>query len=136
MQLAFNAPGQAPYQIFGSMPESAKAIGMLLSAMGIRKSQRIEQVYPILDRLVAGFDPTLQEVLFVDIGAGNGHMAAGLRLAIPDLPGRVVAQDQPGMIASAPPPPAGVELQAYDFFTEQPIKSKFTTSFLNDSRHV
>ena len=124
MQLAFNAPGQAPYQIFSSMPESAKAIGILLSAMGIRKSQRIEQVYPVLDRLVAGFDPTLQEVLFVDIGAGNGHMAAGLRLAIPDLPGRVVAQDQPGMIASSPPPPAGVELQTYDFFTEQPIKSK------------
>ena len=61
MQLAFNAPGKALYQIFGSMPESAEAIGMLLSAMGIRKSQRIEHVYPVLDRLVAGFDRTLQE---------------------------------------------------------------------------
>ena len=130
MQLAFNAPGKAPYQIFGSMPESAKAIGILLSAMGVRKSQRIEQVYPVLDRLVAGFDRTLQDVLFVDIGAGNGHMAAGLRSAMPDLPGRVLAQDQPGMIASAPPPPAGVELQAYDFFTEQPIKSKNAAPFL------
>ena len=136
MQLAFNAPGKAPYQIFGSMPESAKAIGILLSAMGIRKSQRIEQVYPVLDRLVAGFDPTLQDVLFGDIGAGNGHMAAGLRSAMPELPGRVLAQDQPGMIASASPPPAGVELQVYDFFTEQPIKSKNAASFLDGNQHI
>ena len=124
MQLAFNAPGKSPYEIFGSMPESAKAIGILLSAMGIRKSQRIEVVYPILERLVAGFDHTLQDVLFVDIGAGNGHMAARLRTAMPELPGRIIAQDLPGMIATAPSPPAGVEMQAHDFFTEQPVKSK------------
>ena len=131
MQLAFNAPGKAPYEIFGSMPENAKAIGILLSAMGIRKSQRIEVVYPILERLVTGFDRTLQDVLFIDIGAGNGHMAAGLRSAMPELPGRIIAQDLPGMIASAPSTPAGIEVQAYDFFTEQPIKSKFAAPHLN-----
>ena len=131
MQLAFNAPGKGPYEIFGSMPENAKAIGILLSAMGIRKSQRIEAVYPILERLVAGFDRTLQDVLFVDIGAGNGHMAAGLRSAMPELPGRIIAQDLPGMIGSAPSTPTGVEMQAYDFFTEQPVKSKFTVPHWN-----
>ena len=131
MQLAFNAPGKAPYEIFGSRPENAKAIGILLSAMGVRKSQRIEAVYPILERVVAGFDRTFQDVLFVDIGAGNGHMAAGLRSAMPDLPGRVIAQDLPGMIASTPPTPAGVEMQAYDFFTEQPVKSKFAAPRLS-----
>lgn len=126
MQLAFNAPNKAPYEIFGSMPENAKAIGTLLSAMGVRKSQRIEAVYPIRERLVAGFDSTTQDVLFVDIGAGNGHMAAGLRSAMPDLPGRIIAQDLPGMIASAPSSPAGIEMQSYDFFTEQPVKRKLT----------
>ena len=94
------------------MPENAKAIGILLSAMGIRKSQRVENVYPILDRLVNGFDHKLQDVLFVDIGAGNGHMTAGLREAMPELPGRLVAQDLQGMIATAPFVP-GVEMQAY-----------------------
>lgn len=131
MQLAFNAPGKGPYEIFGSMPENAKAIGVLLSAMGIRKSQRIEAVYPILERLVAGFDRTLQDVLFIDVGAGNGHMAAGLRSAMPELPGRIIVQDLPGMIAGAPATPAGVEMQAYDFFTEQPVKSEFAASHLN-----
>ena len=55
MQCAFNMPGEQPYEILGSMPESTKATGALLSAMGIRKSQRIENIYPVQVRLVEGF---------------------------------------------------------------------------------
>ena len=43
---------------------------------------------------------------------------------MPDLPGRLVAQDLPTVIGAAPAPPTGVEMQAYDFFTEQPIKCR------------
>ena len=123
MQLAFNAPGKAPYEIFGSMPEHAKAIGILLNAMGTKSSQRIENVYPVQARLLDGYDGTISDVLFVDIGAGNGHVVSGLKEAFPQLPGRLIAQDLQGMIATAPSV-TGVEMQAYDFFTEQPIKSK------------
>ena len=124
MQLAFDAPGKAPYEIFVSMPESAKAIGTMLAAMGVSTLYRIESIYPIRERLVHGFDKALQDALFVDIGAGNGHVVAGLRSAMPDLPGRLVAQDLPTVIGAAPAPPTGVEMQAYDFFTEQPIKCR------------
>ena len=124
MQLAFDAPGKAPYEIFVSMPESAKAIGTTLAAMGVSKLHRIESVYPIRERLVHGFDELLQDALFVDIGAGNAHVVASLRSAMPDLPGRLVAQDLPTVIKVAPVPPPGVEMQAYDFFTKQPIKCK------------
>ena len=122
MQRAFDSPGRAPYEIFGSRPDSAKAIGMVLSAMGIPKAQRIENVYPIKERLVDGFDSKLQDAFFVDVGAGHGHMVAGLRNALPDLPGRLIAQDLPNMIQSAPKAP-DVEMLPYDFFTEQPIIS-------------
>ena len=44
MQLAFDAPGKAPYEIFVSKPESAKAIGTILAAMGVPKIYRIESV--------------------------------------------------------------------------------------------
>lgn len=124
MQLAFDAPGKAPYEIFVSKPESAKAIGTILAAMGVSKLHRIENVYPIRERLVNGFDESLQDALFVDIGAGNAHVVAGLWSAMPDLPGRMVAQDLPTVIGAAPGPPAGVEMQTYDFFAEQPIKCK------------
>ena len=106
------------------MPESAKAIGTMLAAMGVSKLHRIESIYPIRERLVHGFDKSLQDALFVDIGASNAHVVAGLRSAMPDLPGRLVAQDLPTVIGAASAPPAGVEMQAYDFFSEQPIKRK------------
>ena len=124
MQLAFDAPGKAPYEIFVSKLETAKAIGTILGAMGISKSQRIESVYPIQERLVNGFDEKIQDALVVDIGAGSAHVVAALRSAMPDLPGRLVAQDLPTVIGAAPDPPPGVEKQAYDFFTKQPIKCK------------
>ena len=91
--------------------------------MGIPKLYRIESVYPIHERLVKGFEESLQDALFVDIGAGNGHVVVGLRSAMPGLPGRMVAQDLPTVIRAASPPPAGVEMQAHDFFSEQPIKT-------------
>ena len=124
MQLAFDAPGKAPYEIFVSKPESAKAIGTILAAMGVPKFYRIESVYPIHERLVQGFDESLQDAFFVDIGAGNAHVVAGLRSAMPDLPGRLVAQDLPFVVGAVSGLPPGVEVQAHDFFTEQPIKCK------------
>ena len=124
MQLAFDAPGKTPYEIFVSKPESAKAIGTIMAAMGVSKLYRIESVYPIRERLVQGFDESLQDALFVDIGAGNAHVVAELRSAMPDLPGRMVAQDLPIVIKATLVSPPGVEMQAYDFFTEQPIKCK------------
>ncbi|MCJ1239018.1 hypothetical protein MMC14_007011, partial [Varicellaria rhodocarpa] len=89
--------------------------------MGIPKPQRIENVYLIEERLVEGFENEPQATLFVDVGAGYGYMVAGLRKMMPDLPGRVIAQDLPNMIQIAPKAP-GVEMQIYNFFTEQPIK--------------
>ena len=110
------------------MPESAKAIGMLLSAMGIQKSQRTEDIYPIQERVVDGFNSQLSDTLFVDFGAGHGHMVAGLRTAMPELPGHFVGQDLPNMNKTAPQA-AGVVMQAYNFFTEQPIKGISFTSY-------
>lgn len=43
---------------------------------------------------------------------------------MPELPGRMVAQDLPTVIEAASGPPPRVEMQAYDFFTEQLIKCK------------
>ena len=63
------------------MPESEKAIGTMLAAMGVSTLYRIESIYPIRERLVHGFDKALKDALFVDIGAGNAHVVAGLQSA-------------------------------------------------------
>ncbi|KAL8741706.1 MAG: hypothetical protein Q9190_005720 [Brigantiaea leucoxantha] len=122
MQLAFNAPGKAPYEIFVSKPESAKAIGMILNAMGIPPSQQVQYTYPLQQELVDGFDKSESDAFLVDIGAGNAHVVSALRKAMPHIPGRLVAQDLAPVIASAPALAEPDEKQAHDFFTEQPIK--------------
>ncbi|KAF1966704.1 o-methyltransferas-like protein [Bimuria novae-zelandiae CBS 107.79] len=59
--------------------------------------------------------------VFVDVGGGTGQQCKALREKFPDLPGKVVLQDLPTMVAKAEAL-EGVEAMAYDFFTPQPIK--------------
>lgn len=65
-----------------------------------------------------------QEPVFVDIGGGMGHQCEDLKSKYPNLPGRIILQDLPHAIAAAPAKP-GIEAQAHDFFTPQPVKGTY-----------
>jgi hypothetical protein len=110
------------------MPEDTNAIDVLLRAMGIRTSQGIGDINLFRERRVDDFDIETQDVIFVDISAGHGHIVARPIAAIPSLPGPLVAQDLPSMITRASEA-AGFGWQAYGFFTAQPIKHK-TLAFI------
>ncbi|KAI9694275.1 MAG: hypothetical protein M1820_009078 [Bogoriella megaspora] len=71
--------------------------------------------------------------VFVDVGGGLGHQSALFRQYYPDLPGRVILQDQAAMVAQAPDVP-GVEKMAHDFWTPQPVKGA-TTYYLRNVLH-
>ncbi|KAI0436824.1 S-adenosyl-L-methionine-dependent methyltransferase [Xylaria telfairii] len=66
--------------------------------------------------------------LFVDIGGGFGHQCIAFRQKYPALPGRVILQDLPEIIAQVESNPlpglrdSAIETQAHDFFTPQPVK--------------
>ncbi|KAI6087974.1 S-adenosyl-L-methionine-dependent methyltransferase [Hypoxylon rubiginosum] len=60
-------------------------------------------------------------LIFVDIGGGLGQQCALLKEKHPQLPGRVVLQDQPFVLPHAIPTD-GVEKLSFDFWTEQPLK--------------
>ncbi|KAL8667336.1 MAG: hypothetical protein Q9168_007294 [Polycauliona sp. 1 TL-2023] len=62
------------------------------------------------------------QAYFVDIGGNIGHQCRRLKAKYPSLPGRIICQDLPETISSAPPVGEGVEMMPYDFFTEQPVK--------------
>ncbi|GAB1212356.1 hypothetical protein ATERTT37_001494 [Aspergillus terreus] len=62
------------------------------------------------------------EVVFVDIGGGNGHECLRLQAAYPELTGKLVLQDLPEVIARAPEIP-GVENMACDIFKPQPVQA-------------
>ncbi len=62
-------------------------------------------------------------VIFVDIAGGIGHQCALLRNFHPQVPGRVVLQDQKIVVEKALPT-EGVENQAFDLWAEQPLKGE------------
>ncbi len=95
-----------------------------------RPSWMDEGFYPVNERLVQGIKSGKEEVAVVDLGGNVGYDLQELRSKHPDLPGRLVLQDRPDIIAKVADIDEGFEAMSYDFFTEQPIKgmSEFSPS--------
>jgi len=64
-----------------------------------------------------------ESLIFVDVGGGMGQQCALLKKIHPQVPGRIVLQDQPFVLPHAIPV-EGVEKEEYDFWSEQPLKGK------------
>ena len=67
-------------------------------------------------------DVHTDDVLLVDVGGGLGQDLKELKTKHPQLPGRLILQDLPKVIAQIQSVTNGIETMAYDFFTEQPVK--------------
>ena len=76
-------------------------------------------VFPFEEKLCRGVD--LNTLLFVDIGGGVGHQCEALKIKYPKVPGRIILQDLPQVVAQAKPM-EGVETMPHNFWTPQPIK--------------
>lgn len=82
-------------------------------------------IYPAQERLIDGFDMNETDgVLFVDVAGGIGHYTDQFLSKFPDAPGRLVVQDLPGVIEAIQNLHPRIERNAYDMFTENPIKGK------------
>lgn len=67
------------------------------------------------------------DVMFVDVGGGNGSQCAGLRKAWREMPGKIILQDKPQVLEKALEV-EGMEKMGHDFLTEQPVKSTYIPS--------
>lgn len=76
-------------------------------------------VFPFEKEIAANSTP--ETPLFVDIGGNIGHQCVAFKNKFPTLPGRVILQDLPPVIAHAISA-EGVEPMAHDFMCEQPVK--------------
>lgn len=75
-------------------------------------------LYPVEERMIAGFDDTVSDVLLVDVGGGRGHDVALFAAQHTSHPGRIILQDREPVIAAvvaATKPP--FEAQAHNFST-------------------
>ncbi|KAH7122174.1 S-adenosyl-L-methionine-dependent methyltransferase [Dactylonectria estremocensis] len=78
--------------------------------------------FPVQEKLIKGFEEAEDAALLVDVGGSFGHDLAEFRAKFPDAPGRLVLQDLPVVIEKIHELDDNIEREAYDFFTEQPIK--------------
>lgn len=80
--------------------------------------------YPVAERMITGFDPSVSDVLLVDVGGGRGHDVAAFAAQHSSRPCKIILQDREPVIArvitSSQERP--FETQAHDFFTPQPVK--------------
>jgi hypothetical protein len=117
MQYAFQTK-LTTFELFMSMPQVFKDFNTFMgNTMGAR-SYWVDW-YPLRERLIDG--ATQDFALLVDVGAGKGHDLLALHEKFPDH-GQLILQDLDGVIESLNVMDPSIELVAYDFFTEQPVK--------------
>ncbi|KAK3666981.1 hypothetical protein LTR22_002206 [Elasticomyces elasticus] len=119
-----HAFGKTFWQLLASDPSAKENFDVFLKAA--RRGGHVQmwnERYPPVSKLKNEELKTGEEaVLMVDVGGGVGGQVGAFRKQCPDLPGKCILQDLPDTIKNNSSPPEGVELQAYDFFTPQPIK--------------
>lgn len=77
------------------------------------------ETFPVEEKLQVSADRTV----LVDIGGGIGHDLSLFKQHFPQLPGKLVVQDLPGVIKDIREPlPDGVEAVVYNMFDPQPLK--------------
>ncbi|KAJ6191179.1 Winged helix-turn-helix transcription repressor DNA-binding [Penicillium mononematosum] len=106
-------------------PPQLQHFNSFMSAYRAGKANWFEEgFYPVYQQLVCGFDAEVSESLLVDVGGGRGHDVAAFVALYRSLPGKVVLQDRESVVASILECAEGrsFEVQAYDFFTPQPVK--------------
>ncbi|KAL9083468.1 MAG: hypothetical protein Q9159_005763 [Coniocarpon cinnabarinum] len=120
LQRAFSMNGKSIFDVLQTQPETGNAFGQLMNTWGAHGSL-LHEVYDVEEMLADGFDPSISDVMLVDVGGGWGQKSIAVKRALPHLLGRFISQDLPHVILAAPPSDL-CEITAHDFFTTQPIK--------------
>ncbi|MCJ1250148.1 hypothetical protein MMC30_007374 [Trapelia coarctata] len=128
LQRAFNSKSH----FFGLLQERPGILPTFSTFMTCHKRGRPEfpEVFPVDAKLVDGFQPSKEAVLFVDVGGGLGQEIVTLKQMVPNLPGRTILQEIPEMVESFPGTD-GIEIMEHSFFNPQPIHGARAYYFRN-----
>lgn len=86
--------------------------------------------YPVQDNLIQGARTGTDEVFLVDVGGNKGHDLEEFKTKWPEVPGRLILQDQPHVLAEIKSLNPAIEVTPHDFFKEQPVKGTNISHFL------
>jgi hypothetical protein len=125
-QFAFNTK-QHMFEWFADHPKYADAFNASMkNSRSIDPTKWFER-FPVEEKLAT--NPT--GVALVDVAGGRGYDIIPLQAAHPELRGRLILQDLPEVISTTENIPAGIEAQAHDMFTPQPVKEAKAYFFHN-----
>jgi O-methyltransferase domain len=100
-------------------PIQQETFNRMMALTRLERGQQWFEFFPTEERFGAT-DPS--QVVLVDIGGGLGHDLAAFHAHFPNLPGKLVLQDLPGVINNIQELSPAIQRTVHDFFTPQPIK--------------
>lgn len=106
--------GKSMFEYIGEHQEYGKAFDDFMTARRAATWERWFDTFPASEKVQSS---DIGDVLLVDVAGGQGYWSQQFRRAFPELPGRIIVQDQPHVITKLD----DVETMPYDFFTPQPI---------------
>jgi hypothetical protein len=120
----FQAAHQTRLPVFAWLDQTPPYLDAFNSYMSAYRAGKLSwadpRVYPVSDRLINGFDAGYSDTFLVDVGGGRGHDLHELKVLYPDIPGKLVLEDRPGVVANVSDD--AFEVIPHDFFTPQPVK--------------
>ncbi|PVI08139.1 S-adenosyl-L-methionine-dependent methyltransferase [Periconia macrospinosa] len=97
-------------------PQIQQAFNTLMTISRQGRGEEWFDFYPVEEKLSA---QSTDEILLVDIGGNIGHDVVAFKNRFPNLPGKLIVEDLPNVVASAPLRD-GIEAVGHNFFDPQP----------------
>lgn len=120
------------FEFLSANPEYPNLAGQFNNLMSAYHQGRASWMdpgfYPVQDNLIQGARTGTDEVFLVDVGGNKGHDLEEFKSKWPEVPGRLILQDQPHVLAEIRSLNPAIEVTAHDFFTEQPVKGRLSIS--------
>lgn len=116
--------GMSLWEYFKQNPERGSSFNSMMTVQRQGGESWFDS-YPITERLASGLRQDSDAVLMIDIGGGRGQELRDFQARYSALPGRLIVQDLPPVIADIDRQSIqGFEVSEYNFFEEQSIKGE------------
>ncbi|KAL1861089.1 hypothetical protein Plec18170_001604 [Paecilomyces lecythidis] len=126
------------HNFFDTISKDERLMQQFHDMMAVQRFRRPEwfDLFPVEEKIIHGFDPSISDVLLVDIGGSRGHELQKFKRKFPHSPGKLVLEDLPNVIALT----SGLEADdivkiGHNFFSKQPVKDArvyYMRSILHD----
>ncbi|KIW95042.1 uncharacterized protein Z519_03623 [Cladophialophora bantiana CBS 173.52] len=123
---------------FSLISKQSKLMQQFHDMMAVQRYRRPDwfDIYPVEEAVIGGFDPSVSDVLLVDIGGSRGHELKKFKERFPHAKGKLVLEDLPEVVDLSPYSETdGITKIGHNFFSGQPIKGArvyYMRSILHD----